>query len=478
MRYSNLPIDGRRYLVVLATLLLTLLMLACAVKKPPATTQVVRDSLPAATKVPDTWSSQGVVPSPVQAAWLKTFADPQMDAVVAEAQSNNLLLQAAATRISVAASIVTQAHSQMLPLIAVMGSGTYLGRYDEKNPRGKNKGRYNASNLLGSVSWELDIWGRIRSQTAAAKQQLAATDADLQFARESLAAATAKTWYLAVCTGIFENFARQNVEIKQKSLQLAEAKLQVGAAQEQQVALATADLQTALGQLAQISSTHQQVVRGLEVLLGRYPSAELKLAAAIPPLPGPVPAGVPSQLLERRPDVIAAERQFDAAFHMVQSAKAARLPTISLTGAGGYMTNEIYEKLALRPWVWTVGANLVAPLYTGGFLNAQVKIANEDQKAALALYGETALEAFAETEVAMTNERFLLEQQQSADAVLMNLRKALDIERTKYQVGQVDLGPVLQLELAELGAKFEQTQIQYELVANRVNLHLALGGGF
>jgi outer membrane protein, multidrug efflux system len=450
----------------------------CAVKKPPTTPQAIKDSLPPTTKIPGEWSSKNTNAAPVQNDWLKSFGDPQLDALVAEAQRNNLYLQAAVTRIDYAANVVTQVHAQMMPLVGVLGNATYLGRYGEKNSKGNNKGRYNASDLLGSVSWEVDLWARIRSETAAARQGVAATQADVQFARESLAATVAKTWYLAACTAIIQNYAQQNVQLKQKSLELAQVKLQVGAVQEQQVAMAEADLQSAHSQLAQISSSYQQLLRALDVLLGRYPSGELQALTSLPPLPPPVPAGLPSQLLERRPDVIAAERNFDASFHLVQSAKAARLPTLSLTGAGGYLTNEIYQKLAFRPWVWTVGANLAAPLYTAGFLGSQVKIANDNQKAALALYGETALEAFAEVEVTLTNERYLREQQQNFDGVLKNVSTTLDLERTKYQVGQVDLDPVLQLQAAQLGAQIAVTQCQYELLSNRVNLYLALGGGF
>lgn len=464
--------------LILASAMLALFTAGCAVKRPPDTTQAVKDSLPAATKIPEQWTSQGVSADPVQTEWLKSFGDPQMDAIVAEGLKNNLYLQAAATRIDAAANIVTEAHSQMLPMVGVLGSGTYLGRYNQKNVRGQDKGRYNASSLLGSVSWELDLWGRIRAQTAAAQQELAATQADVQYARESLAAVTAKTWYLAVCTRMLQGYAAQNVQLKQRSLELAEAKFHVGEVQDQQIAMANADLATAQSQLTQANSAYEQVIRALEILLGRYPSAELQVAEMMVALPPPVPAGLPSQLLERRPDVIAAERTFDAAFHMVQSTKAARLPAISLTGAGGYMTNEIYQKLALRPWIWTVGANLAAPLYTGGFLQAQVKIANDNQRAALALYGQTALQAFGEVEVSLSNERFLREEKQDVDAVLKNAEQALGLEQTKYRVGQVDLDPVLQLQAAELGAKAAVTQVQYELLANRINLHLALGGSF
>lgn len=461
-----------------AALLCLTLLCACAVKHPPTTAQTIQQSLPETTKIPAEWTSPDASSAPVLTDWIKSFADPQMEAVVAEALKNNLYLQAAATRIDVAANIVTQVHAQIMPLVGILGSGTYLGRYDEKNRLGKDKGRYNASSLLGSVSWEADLWARLRAQVAAAQQELAATQADVKFARESLAAVTAQSWYLAVCTGMLKTYAEQNVHIKQQSLQIAVAKQQIGEVQEQQVAMATADLETAQTQLAQAAGAYEQIIRALEVLLGRYPAGDLKTEGLLPGLPAPVPAGLPAQLLERRPDVIAAERNFDAAFHMVQSAKAARLPSITLTGAGGYMTNEIYQKLNLRPWVWTVGANLAAPLYTGGFLQAQVKIANDNQKAALALYGQTALQAFAEVEVALTNEVYLREQQEGMDGVLRNVTVTLNIEKTKYQVGQVDLSPVLQLEAAQLAAKAATAQLQYELLANRLNLHLALGGGF
>ncbi len=465
-------------LTIAALVVLTMLLSACAVKKPPATSESIKKSLPPTTKIPDQWTSADTRLAPVPGDWLKTFGDPQMEAIVKEALQNNLYLQAAATRIDVAASTVTQVRSQMLPMVAATGSATYLGRYDETNPKGENKGRYNASSILGGVSWEIDLWARIRSQVAAARQAQMATEADYVSAQQSLAAATAKTWYTAVYTRMLKSFAEQNLLLKQQSLDLAKAKYAIGEAQEQQVAMASADVANAQSQLSQISNAYGQVVRALEILLGRYPSAELQTAAVMIPCPPAVPAGLPAQLLERRPDVLAAEHNFNAAFHMVQSTQAARLPSINLTGAAGYLTNEIYQKLRLRPWVWTAGANLTAPLYTGGFLKAQVKIANENQKAALFIYGQTALQAFAEVEITLTNERSLREQQQDYDAVLKNISRALELEKTKYEVGQVDLGPVLSLQGAELGARMATAGVQYQLLANRIDIHLALGGGF
>jgi outer membrane protein, multidrug efflux system len=189
-------------------------------------------------------------------------------------------------------------------------------------------------------------------------------------------------------------------------------------------------------------------------------------------------AGLPLQLLERRPDVLAAEHSFDAAFHLVHTARAARLPAISLTAASGYMTNHILQTLRMRPVMWTAAANLWAPLYTGGYLNAQVKIANENQKAALMMYGQTVLNAFNEVEVNLNNEVFLKDQQQELETGLKATEDVLAIMKVKREVGEIDIQPVLQAEAAVLGVKTGVTGVQLARLTTRINPQLALGGAF
>jgi outer membrane protein, multidrug efflux system len=453
---------------------------ACAVKKPPSTAQAIRDALPPSTSIPENWTAPATNPAPVEAAWLKNFNDPPMEAIVAEALKNNLDLQAAATRIVVAANIVTEVRAQMLPIIGIAGDAATSGMYDENGGfLGKHRSSIkNSSSILGAASWELDIWGRVRSQTAAAKEGLAATEADYQYARMSLAATTAKVWYLATYARILQNYADENIKVSQQQLDIAIAQFQIGKAEQQQVDLARAQLAQNQAQFAQFTSSYLQIVRGLEVLLGRYPLAELKTAAALAVLPPPVPAGLPSQLLERRPDVMAAEHSFNAAFHLVQTAKAARLPSISLTGAGGYATNAILQDLQYQPWTWTLAGQLLAPIYTGGYLQAQVKIADQNQKAALAQYGQTALQSFEDVEVTLTNERYLKDEEKDAIGALKDTEDALALAKTKYTVGQTDLSPVLQLEDLVTETEMASTYVQQELIANRINLYLALGGSF
>jgi len=476
----NTEVTVRKALLALSLAIPLLFLSACAVKKPPSTSQAIRSALPPSTTIPKNWTSPATDSAPLETGWLKAFNDPQLEAIVAEALKNNLDLEAASTRIVVAANIVTEVRAQMLPIIGIAGAAATAGMYDEDGGfLGKHRNPIkNSSSILGAASWELDIWGKIRSQTAASREGLAATQDDYQYARMSLAATTAKVWYLATYVQILQNYAQQNIKTSQQQLDVAIAQFKVGKAEQQQVDLADAQLAQNQAQLAQFTSSYLQIVRGLEVLLGRYPSAELRTAAALATLPPPVPAGLPSQLLERRPDVVAAEHSFNAAFHLVQAAKAARLPTISLTGAGGYATNALIQDLRYQPWTWTLAGQMLAPLYTGGYLQAQAQIANENQKAALALYGQTALQAFDDVEVTLTNERYLKDEEKDASDALKNIEDALFLAKIKYTVGQTDLSPVLQLEDVVTATQMANTYVQQELIANRINLYLALGGAF
>jgi len=459
-------------------LILALFLSACAVKKPPSATAIVRQSLPPTTTIPNQWTTLEASSANVEDGWLKAFHDPQMEAVVSEALKNNLDLQAAATRVEVATNMVTEAHAQLLPVVGAAASGGILGRFDQRNAQGKSVGRFNTSSILAGVAWELDIWAKLRSQTAAAREGLAATESTYQWARMSLAATTAKVWYLASFNQVLLKYADQDVKTAQQVLDITAAQFKVGKVEEQQLAMAEAQLAQNRAQQIKISNTYLQTVRGLEVLLGRYPSAELQTETQLAELPPPVPAGLPSRLLERRPDITAAEHNFNSAFHLVQTAQAARLPSFSLSGGSGYATNDLTQTLALRPWVWEAALNIAAPIYNGGYLKAQVNIANQNQKAALALYGQAALQAFKEVEVALTNERNLRDENEQAAEAMKDSQEALNLALVKYNVGQTDLSPVLQIQYMTVGTQMASASVQYELIANRVSLYLALGGSF
>jgi outer membrane protein TolC len=195
-------------------------------------------------------------------------------------------------------------------------------------------------------------------------------------------------------------------------------------------------------------------------------------------MPGPVPVGLPSELLERRPDVIAAERRVAAAFHRVEEAKAAQLPRISLTAGGSNVSSELFVLKDHSNPVWGFGANLIAPLYQGGALRAQVEIRTAEQKGAIADYARVAQRAFSDVEGALSAEVALREREAILADNINHYQRALELAQIQFKVGKTDLRVVGQRQLGLYGARTSRLHVQSEQLAQRVNLHLALGGSF
>ena len=189
--------------------------------------------------------------------------------------------------------------------------------------------------------------------------------ADYAYARQSLAAMVAKSWFVAIEAGMQRVIVVEALRSSESLLKLAQERLRIGNGNEQAVAEARANVGTYRDTLRQVDLAREQALRALELLLGRYPSAEIAVAQRLAPMPPPVPVGVPSELLERRPDVIAAERRVAAAFDRVGEAKAALLPRISLTAGGSYLTSDIFVLQDRSNPAFSFGANLLAPHLPG-----------------------------------------------------------------------------------------------------------------
>ena len=202
------------------------------------------------------------------------------------------------------------------------------------------------------------------------------------------------------------------------------------------------------------------------------------MSSALPSLPATVPAGLPSELLERRPDVIAAERRIAAAFHRVGEAKAARLPTIALTTGVSAISSELFVLKSRDNPMWNLGASLLMPLFRGGALKTQVEIRTAEQKQAVAEYAAVGLRAFGEVESALSAEFAARDREQILTETQVNNQRALDIVRTQFKVGSTDLRFVTQRQLALLSTQSALVRMRAEQRIQRVNLHLALGGGF
>ena len=460
---------GRRRIAPFRVVLgaaLCLLGAGCQTLAPPSQAEIRQQAL-ANLALSAAWKAGGDAGN-IADNWLATFNDAQLDALVSEAIAHNPDLRVTATRVEQAAQHVELAKAALRPAVNLFGSG------------GVNMGGGDALQILSlGVSWELDLWGRLRYGRNAAQETYASVQADFDFAHQSLAATTARSWFTASETWLQQQIAEETVKSAQQLLALAEKRQQVGVGNEQDVALARANLGTVQDSARQIRLAHEQALRALELLLGRYPATELKARQDLAKLPGPVPVGMPLETLERRPDLIAAERRVAAAFNRVGEAKAARLPSLKLNANVAAIGSDILQlKQDFENPTGGIGANFLAPIYTGGALETQAEIRTLEQKEALAEYARMALRAIGDVENALAAGKSLAEREQLLLRTVGDNQRALELAQKSYRVGKSDLRAVQQQQLNVYAARLPLLRIQSEQLAQRVNLHLALGGGF
>jgi NodT family efflux transporter outer membrane factor (OMF) lipoprotein len=344
---------------------------------------------------------------------------------------------------------------------------------------GKMGGDGSGLNGLGLfASWELDLWGRVRSEREAGELQYQSAVADAEFARQSLAAMVAKTWILAIEAKLQRAIADEVVRSTAQAGGLARDRLRVGVGDDYDVAQADFSTDAARDAARQLALAQVQAQRALETLVGRYPAAAIDVRSTLPDMPGAVPVGLPSELLERRPDVVAAERRVAAAFHRIGEAKAARLPKISLTASVSSISSTLFVLQNHANPVWSLGGNLLAPIFNGYALEAQVDIRTAEQKIAVAEYGRIGARAFGDVESALSA-GFAADEREAilARAVDSNA-KALEFARIRLRVGSGDLRAVLQQNTALGASRATLLRVASDRRVQRVNVHLALGGSF
>ncbi len=438
-----------------------LIAVGCAtpLQEAPTSDTVLDEALPE-TEIAAEWLSPIGDTGEVDDDWLKTFNDPQLEDLVAEAldvQNPNLrVLAAQVDRAEAAAALAGAALKPSVGLAAGLSENV-----SDSGPESTSSG---ASVIM---SWEADVWGRVQAGASAADENLRATVADFEFARQSLVARVAHAWYLAIELQGQESLAHEIVGIRSELLGVVEIREELGAVSAQDVFLARSDLSSAEAVLRLTIGGQREARRALEILLGRYPGGQIELATGLVPVPPAISSGLPSELLERRPDLQAAERRVAREFFLTEEARLASLPRFSLTAGAG-----------LGDAITSLGAGIVGPLYTGGAIEAQLAGATASQQAAIAAYGAAALNAFEEVETALTNERLLAEREQFLKEVVSNEFEAYKIETIRYEEGGTDLLSVSQIQSRWVAARILLLRIENERLAQRINLHLALGGSF
>lgn len=444
---------------------------SCSTQPPPAPEEVRKQALGNVT-VEHPWKAGAMAAEAVQDNWLSSFQDTQLDALVREALTSNPDLRVAAARVEQAGQYLVIAQASLKPWLGIAGTGG-MKSGGGGDPTSALQG------IMIAASWELDLWGRVRYQRNAARETYASAQSDFEFARQSLAASTAKAWFTATQLSQRADIAAEMVKSAQQLTTLAEDRERVGAGTETDTALARASARDLEDTHQQLEFARGQALRALEVLIGRYPAAEIAARPDLVAMPGAVPVGMPLQMLERRPDVIAAERRVAAAFNRIGEAKAARLPKLSLNLNFGAIDSEILQlKEDFENPTGGAGARLVAPLYQGGALNANVEIRTLEQKEAIADYARIALRALSEVENALAASASLAIRVSLLTQSLDEQTRTMNLVQERFKIGRVDRRSVEQQNLSVQNARLALLNVRTDELAQRVNLHLALGGSF
>jgi multidrug efflux system outer membrane protein len=411
--------------------------------------------------------------------WWKQFGDPVLDQLIAEALANNRNVKQAAANVQQAAALLTETKSQFYPQVGYDAGATRQQFSTDFLPNRPSTSRTQSTySVIASASWEIDLWGRIRRQTEAAQANLLATDEARRGVILSLVAQVANNYLTLRALDEQLQVAKKTLGTYNESLKIFELQFKYGMVSQMNVAQAQSQSQTAA---AQIPAIEQQIVNtenALSVLLGRNPGRIARGKATVDMKVPQTPEGLPSQLLERRPDVVQAEQQLVAANAQIGAARALYYPTISLTGALGSVSGDLSSLFTGPTRVWSYGGSLLGPIFTGGAVTGQVRQAEGAQQAALYNYEKTVQGAFADVENALIAQLKTRERLDAQKGLVAALSDYTRLARLQYDAGFVPYSTVLQAEQQLFPAELTLAQDRALVFSATVSVYQSLGGGW
>lgn len=390
--------------------------------------------------------------------WWTSFGDPQLDRFIEATLLRNPALARAVMRNRIAEAQTRLQRADQLPQV---GAGLGATRQRQPGVGGPTTGtRYNAAL---DISWELDLWGRLSALSASAQADYLASGEQLRGVRQSVAAQVVRMYFEIV-------HARAQIELSTRTVTaLTEMSRQIGNRVEVGITSPTDGL---------LASANMQSARQLEVLMGDYPAGMLATAEVLPQLPPPPAAGIPAELLARRPDVRAAELGLLSAGYRLGAAERSFLPSLSLGGSVLYAGSQLSDLFSSGNLIWSIAGNLLQPVFLGGRLVARVDIAEGLRGEALHAYAETALNALAELETALVVDAGMVQREAALDASASAAEEAERISYNRYLQGIDPFLTVLESQQRALDGRSAYISARLARLNNRIALHLALGGDF
>ena len=412
-----------------------------------------------------------------EVTWQAFFGDPQLQFLIAEALVHNRDLVASVARIEQARAQYRIQESVGLPRLDVAGGAT---RSQAVAPPGGTSSGVTLYNVQAAMaSYEIDFWGRVSSLNEAARQRyLATVEGDRAF-RLSLVANVASAYYAIQAGEEGIDLARRTLGARQYALEIAKMRLDSGvtsSVDHDQAVILVAQAQAQLAEL--LRSTGQRRSR-LLVLVGKPLPAQLPAARPVQDAGqfGALAAGLPSELLVNRPDVVAAEQLLRAAHADIGAARAALFPRIALTGNLGFVSTDLGNLLQSGSQIWSVGGLISLPIFDGGLRRAQIEVAQARRDELVALYQRTVQTAFTEVSEALIGRQRFQEQITALEAVVLAQRRLAEVAELRYENGIAIYLEVVDARRNLFSAEQQLIQLRATALQNGVALYVALGGG-
>jgi len=403
--------------------------------------------------------------------WWNLFGDPTLDGLMRQVEVNNQNVAAAVAAYAEARAIVAEQRAALFPTVTLNGGAN-------RNGSRSGDGTANKYSLSIGSSWEPDVWGRLRAGITAAQAQAQASAADLASARLSAQGELAADYFNLRAVDAQRALLATTIEGYQRVLKITQNRFDVGIVPHSDVYQAQTQLASAQSDDLTLARQRAQLEHAIAVLVGKAP-ADFALAGAGWKVTVPdVPPGVPSTLLERRPDIAAAERAVAAANAQIGIVRAAYFPQIGLTASYGSSASAIGDLFKASSAAWALGLSAAQTIFNGGANRAAVQGANAAREQAVARYRQTVLTAFADVEDQLSATRILAQQQDLRRVASEAADKVEEQVLNRYKAGQVSYSEVVQAQVTALSARRSLVQAQADRQATAVALIQALGGGW
>ena len=402
--------------------------------------------------------------------WRDLIVDEELSKLIQEALAHNFDVQIAAARVLEARAQLTVSRSPRLPSVDAPAGYSNL-RYESVDS--------SFTNLSVSLGWELDLWGRIRNTSAAARSALLASEQARRLVLETLVSDVASAYFLLSDLDVEAEITRRALELRQDSLDLVQLRVDNGYSSEIELRQAEVLVKTARTALTGVELQSEQTENQIAVLLGRNPGPIVRSGALIRPWLAPrLPPGLPSALLDRRPDIRQAEQQLIGDHALVAVARAAYFPTISLTGSAGFASSALLSLFEVSSGVWSFAPAASLPIFHAGAIRAGVRSAEARRQQSLLAYQKTVQQAFHEVADALAGCRKLAELRTQQQGLVESLRQAVELADLAYKGGVASYLEYLDSERQLLDAQLLLVQIRRQELTSVVTLYRALGGGW